>query len=62
MLVKIKCENEEDVLKDGVYKIINKANGKYYVGSTIDTFIKRLNHHYHALLRGTHKNSHLQNA
>lgn len=62
MLVKIKCECEDDVLKDGVYKIINRVNNKYYIGSTVDTFIKRLNHHYHALLRGTHKNSHLQRA
>lgn len=58
----IKTENLSNLTKIGVYKILNKTNQKYYIGSTIDSFSKRLEHHYHALLRGNHKNSHLQNA
>lgn len=58
----IKTENLENLTKIGVYKILNTKNSKYYIGSTIDSFTKRLNHHYHALIRGNHKNSHLQNA
>ena len=55
-------DNIENVTKIGVYKILNTINNKYYIGSTVDSFTKRLNHHYHALLRGNHKNDHLQAA
>ena len=58
----IKIENLLDLMKIGVYKILNTKNQKYYIGSTVDSFNKRLNHHSRALLRGNHKNSHLQNA
>jgi group I intron endonuclease len=48
----------------GIYKIINKVNGKYYVGSSND--IEGIggrwyNHKYH-LKKKNHKNYHLQNA
>lgn len=60
--MKIITDNLENLSKIGVYKIQNLVNGKYYIGSTVDSFNKRLNHHYHALIRGNHKNEHLQNA
>ena len=53
--------NLENLSKIGIYKIQNLVNDKYYIGSTVDSFNKRLNHHYHALIRGNHKNDHLQN-
>ena len=48
----------------GIYKIINKVNGKYYVGSTTQLYTSRSrwNNHKQALIRGNHRNSHLQNA
>lgn len=45
----------------GIYKIINKANGKYYVGSAID-FDARWWTHRDALLKGNHSNVYLQGA
>jgi group I intron endonuclease len=44
----------------GVYKIINKVNNKYYVGST-SNFKKRWNQHIKLLNRNKHKNDYLQN-
>lgn len=34
--------NPEDLLKRGVYKILNSITGEYYIGSTIMTFLKRM--------------------
>lgn len=48
----------------GIYKIINKINGKYYVGST-NNFNGRCGRkfrHTYELNKGIHKNQHLQNA
>ena len=45
----------------GVYKITNKVNGKFYVGSSKDVE-KRWKQHQDALDDGEHKNTHLQNA
>lgn len=44
-----------------IYKIINTINGKFYVGSSIDTR-KRFKQHKYGLKAGTHRNCHLQNA
>ena len=45
----------------GVYRITNKANGKVYIGSSVD--IKgRWNSHISDLSRGVHRNQYLQNA
>lgn len=46
--------------KGGVYKILNKVNGRVYIGSSkrIDKRIKR---HQHELKTGTHHNKFLQN-
>lgn len=44
----------------GVYGIINKVNGKIYIGSTSSTFEKRFGIHKRQLRLGIHGNSHLQ--
>ena len=59
-------KKENLLLKDttsisGIYKIINKINGKYYVGSSIDIY-QRWRNHKSQLKRNIHKNPHLQNA
>lgn len=48
----------------GIYKIINKTNGKYYVGSTtqLDDSHGRWYKHQRSLIKGNHINSHLQSA
>jgi group I intron endonuclease len=45
----------------GIYKIINKINGKYYIGSS-KNINRRWNEHRSELNRNVHKNSYLQNA
>jgi group I intron endonuclease len=45
----------------GIYKIINKVNGKYYVGSS-NNILKRLKHHINRLKNNKHVNDYLQNA
>jgi len=45
----------------GIYGIKNTANGKWYVGQTID-LNKRRGDHFTALRGGYNKNSHLQSA
>lgn len=45
----------------GIYKIINKVNGKFYIGSS-DRLEKRKYEHWKLLKSGKHFNSHLQNA
>lgn len=55
----------KDVLKmdlQGIYKIENLINGKIYVGSAANSFRTRFNHHFNALIRGEHKNKHLQSS
>lgn len=45
----------------GIYKIINKINGKYYVGSSLNIKTRWYNHNKH--LKGNyHPNEHLQSA
>ena len=45
----------------GIYKIINKIDGKYYIGRT-NHFNLRWRQHCNELNRGNHHNQHLQNA
>lgn len=52
----------EEFKQTGVYEIRNKINSKRYIGSTIISFTKRLEHHRCLLRNGTHKNTYLQNA
>lgn len=58
----LKNITEEELLKCGVYQIKCVQNNKIYIGSTVQTFKKRLNHHISMLKACTHKNKHLQNA
>jgi group I intron endonuclease len=44
----------------GIYKIINKVNGKYYIGMTDVSFKKRMKRHLPALRNNRHTNKHLQ--
>jgi len=48
----------------GIYKIINKADGKYYVGSSKDIYGSNGRYKYHlkCLRSNTHRNDYLQNA
>lgn len=45
----------------GVYKIVNRSNGKFYIGSTRRMKSRRRDHFYH-LAKNKHRNSYLQNA
>jgi group I intron endonuclease len=45
----------------GVYQILNKTNGKRYIGSATN-INKRWGEHWRRLQRGVHSNQHLQNA
>ena len=46
----------------GIYKIINKINGKYYVGSSKDIINSRWSYHRKCLRGKYHKNDYLQKA
>lgn len=46
-------------MASGIYAIINKKNGKVYIGSTND-FDRRWREHRNDLCKGNHNNSHLQ--
>jgi group I intron endonuclease len=53
---------ESDTTKiSGIYKIINKVNGKYYVGSSLDIY-HRFKEHKQYLMHNYHFNDHLQHA
>lgn len=47
--------------KSGIYKIVNKINGKYYVGSSKNINGRRLRH-FDELRKGSHRNVKLQRA
>lgn len=42
---------KEDKRKTGVYKIINKINGNFYIGSTCRSFKSRFHEHQNSLVR-----------
>ena len=46
----------------GIYKIENLANGKVYIGKSVDILNQRWPQHLCLLKNGTHNNRHLQNA
>ena len=48
-------------MNSGIYKITNKVNGKFYIGSS-NNIKRRWRHHKSNLRSGTHTNSHLQNS
>jgi len=45
----------------GVYRIVNKVNGKIYIGSSADVN-RRVKQHYNQLIGNNHENRYLQNA
>lgn len=57
-----KIDSKEDLLKTGVYCLVNTINNKMYIGSTSMSFQKRFFHHLSLLRKNKHKNSYLQNA
>lgn len=56
------CGQLLDGSKTGVYAIVNRRNGKRYVGSTGRSFRHRWSDHIKNLRRGTHHSRHLQSA
>lgn len=58
-LKKSRKEISNDTIASGIYKIINKINGKYYVGSS-SNITQRWRNHVKALKGGYHHNNHLQ--
>ena len=48
-------------MKSGIYRIVNKVNGKYYIGSSID-IEKRYKRHINELRQGKHHSILLQRA
>lgn len=48
-------------MKSGIYKILNKINGKFYIGSA-SYLNNRKSNHKRDLVANKHKNSHLQSA
>ena len=60
--MQIKCNLNDFESKQGVYVLRNLETNKCYIGSTIMTFKKRMEHHLWNLRENKHKNQHLQNA
>lgn len=52
----------DNLEKIGVYEILCIPTGKKYIGSTTQSFRKRLNHHICLLRLNKHKNKYLQNS
>ena len=48
-------------MKSGIYKIVNKINNKYYLGSSKDFHVRKLKH-FNELRKGKHHNIYLQRA
>lgn len=48
--------------KTGIYKIVNKLDGKVYYGSAATAFSKRWRAHRNNLNKNTHSNLHIQRA
>ncbi len=49
------------MIKSGIYKILNKINGKFYIGGSYNA-IRRGSDHFYKLLKNSHANKHLQSA
>ena len=61
-MIKIKCNLENLNNCSGVYIFRNTINGKCYIGSTVMTLKKRMEHHLWHLRENKHKNHHFQSA
>ena len=55
----VNVEKEKQQIKSGIYKIANKINGKYYIGSSSNIF-HRWQYHRKLLDENRHDNDHLQ--
>lgn len=53
---------KKEFKKKGIYRILNTANGKSYIGSTSTGFRHRFTKHKSELTRGVHPSHHLMNA
>ena len=51
----------EKSFDSGIYYIVNTCNGDYYIGSSMQFYI-RMRQHFSDLKSGRHSNIHLQNA
>ena len=51
-----------DRKKRGVYMILNKLNGNFYIGSTLGPLYKRKSAHKRALEKNEHYAKYLQNS
>ena len=59
----MKFINQEEYKDNyGIYGIVNKINGKTYVGQTGERFLRRYWHHQWKLRDNSHDNDYLQNA
>ena len=54
--------NDGLLIEGGLYKIVNKSNRHWYVGSTKINLAKRFRRHRGLLRKNRHPNNHLQNA
>lgn len=54
--------NKDNIKKQGVYAIRNLVNGKMYIGSTANSFMKRWQCHKKRLRHGDHHSPHLQSS
>jgi group I intron endonuclease len=61
-MIKIICDKSNLDTCSGVYIFRNTVNNKCYIGSTVMTFKKRMDHHLWHLRENKHKNIHFQNA
>jgi len=59
--VSVTLSQKENFMTQGIYKIINVVNNKFYVGSAVD-FTARKRRHWWALRSQRHANKHLQAA
>ena len=57
----LECKNTMRTKVGGIYKIVNRIDGKYYVGST-NCFARRRKDHFRALKKNNHCNIKLQTA
>lgn len=55
-------DNKKIDKKPGIYKIINKINGKMYIGSSVNCFRRLIREHKYHLLNNKHVNLYLQRA
>lgn len=52
---------DSELKRPGIYAIVNRRNGKCYIGQSVNLFLRRASH-FRALQKGTHGNAHLQYA